>query len=203
MSKENITWQQGKVTEEDRGRLFRQKGLVVWFTGLSGSGKTTIATEVERLLIQQGRAVYRLDGDNLRHGLNADLGFTEADRNENVRRVAEVAALFRDAGLIALVALISPYRRGREFARLRAGDDAFIEVYVQADLETCRRRDPKGLYKKAMNGEIPGFTGISDPYESPLNPDLTLDTTQLTIPEAVRRVIQKINKICWEAGHDE
>ncbi|HEX2954450.1 MAG TPA: adenylyl-sulfate kinase [Bacillota bacterium] len=203
MSKENVPWQQGKVTEEDRGRLFRQKGLVVWFTGLSGSGKTTIATEVERLLIQQGRAVYRLDGDNLRHGLNADLGFTEADRNENVRRVAEVAALFRDAGLIALVALISPYRRGREFARLRAGDDAFIEVYVQADLETCRRRDPKGLYKKAMNGEIPGFTGISDPYESPLNPDLTLDTTQLTIPEAVRRVIQKINKICWEAGHDE
>jgi adenylylsulfate kinase len=190
MSANNLTWRDGQVTHADRCRLLGQKGLVVWFTGLSAAGKSTIAMAVERELLQQGRAIYLLDGDNLRHGLNSDLGFSEADRNENVRRTAEVATLLRDAGLIVLVALISPYRKMREFARERVGSDTFIEVYVKADLATCRERDPKGLYQKAFNGELPLFTGVSDPYETPPQPELVLDTTQLSVPEATEIVVK-------------
>jgi bifunctional enzyme CysN/CysC len=192
MSANNLTWQDGQTTYADRCRLLGQKGLVIWLTGLSAAGKSTIAMAMEQELLKQGRAVYRLDGDNLRHGLNSGLSFSEADRNENVRRTAEVAALFRDAGLIVLVALISPYRKMREFARERAGEDAFVEVYVKADLETCRERDPKGLYQKAYNGELANFTGVSDPYEEPIQPEVVLDTTQLSVQEATDMVMESI-----------
>jgi adenylyl-sulfate kinase len=152
------------------------RGATVWFTGLSGSGKSTIANELERLLVAAGQPAYVLDGDNLRHGLNADLGFGAADRDENVRRVSEVARLFADAGLVALVPLISPYRQARERAR-QAHDVAalpFVEVFVDTPIEICEARDPKGLYRKARAGEITGFTGIDDPYEPPANPELVL-----------------------------
>ncbi len=191
-SKKNIVWHEGKITLEDRCRLLNQKGLVVWFTGLSGSGKSTIAVELERRLMEAGRFAYRLDGDNVRHGLNSDLGFSDADREENIRRIAEVSALFKDAGLITLVSFISPFQKTRDFARERAGKDQFIEVYVKADLKTCAERDPKGLYKKARKGEVSNFTGISSPYEEPQNPDILLDTDLLSVPEAVQRVFDAV-----------
>lgn len=188
----HIVWHEGNATYEGRCRMLGQTGLVVWFTGLSGAGKSTIAVAVERRLYEMGRLVYRLDGDNIRHGLNADLGFAAADRDENIRRTTEVAALFKDAGLITLVSFIAPYRRMRELARKKAGAAGFIEVYVKADLETCEKRDPKGLYQKARRGEIPVFTGISDPYEEPLNPELILDTDRLTVEQARDAVLEQI-----------
>jgi bifunctional enzyme CysN/CysC len=168
----NITWHAGEVAPEDRP--FR--GATVWLTGLSGSGKSTVAVALERLLVSQGRPAYRLDGDNVRHGLNGDLGFSEADRTENVRRVGEVARLMADAGVVAIVPLISPYRAGRDHARALhvAADLPFVEVYVDTPIELCEQRDPKGLYKKARAGEITGFTGIDDPYEAPLEPELVI-----------------------------
>jgi len=192
----DIVWHPGKVTREDRCRLLGQRGLVVWFTGLSGAGKSTIAAEVEGELNRLGRAAYLLDGDNIRHGLNRDLGFSEADRDENIRRIAEVAALFKDAGLIALVCLISPLRRMREFAREKAGKDGFIEVYVKADLAVCAARDPKSLYKKALAGEIKDFTGISAPYEEPDHPDLVLETEHLTVAQAADKVLSLVLRGC-------
>jgi adenylylsulfate kinase len=189
---ENIVWHEGNVTYEDRCRTLGQRGLTVWFTGLSGSGKSTIAVAVEKRLHQLGKAVYRLDGDNIRHGLNSDLGFSETDRNENIRRIAEVSSLFKDAGIITLVCLISPYRKMREFAREKAGSAGFIEVYVKADLETCQQRDPKGLYQKARNGEIPFFTGVSDPYEAPERPDLIVDTTVMSLAAAETLIVKSI-----------
>jgi len=191
-SEKNITWHEGEITYKDRCKNLGQKGLVIWFTGLSGSGKSTIAVEVEKQLVKKGRAVYRLDGDNVRHGLNSDLGFTKEERDENIRRIAEVAALFKDAGLITLVSFISPYRDKRAFARKRAGNDSFIEVYVKADVETCAERDPKGLYEKAKNGEIENFTGISAPYEEPENPEVYIDTDKLTVKEAAKKVLASI-----------
>lgn len=190
----NIVWSSGKVTYEERCINLNQNGLVVWLTGLSGSGKSTIAIEVEKELIKLGKSVYRLDGDNIRHGLCSDLSFKEEDRNENIRRIAEVAALFKDAGLIVLVACISPYQKMREFAREKAGKNNFIEVYIKADIETCTKRDPKGLYMKAKEGEISNFTGISSEYDGPKNPDLTIDTTVLTIKESVINVLDMIVK---------
>ena len=189
----NIYKSNGKVTYKDRCKVLNQKGLVIWFTGLSGSGKSTIAIELEKKLINMNKKVYRLDGDNIRHGLNSDLGFCKEDRNENIRRIAEVAALFKDAGLITLVSFISPYRKMREFARQKLGKSAFYEIYVKADLKTCLKRDPKGLYKKAKNKEINDFTGISSPYEEPKNPDLILDTTKLSVEQAIERLIEMIN----------
>ncbi|MCK4257691.1 MAG: adenylyl-sulfate kinase [Halanaerobiales bacterium] len=190
--KSNVIWHEGKVAYEDRCRLLNQTGLVIWFTGLSGSGKSTIAVEVEKELIKIKKLVYRLDGDNIRCGLNSDLGFSKDDRVENIRRIGEVAALFKDAGLITLVSFISPYRSMREFARKKVGEDNFIEVYVKADLATCINRDPKGLYKKAMSGELKNFTGISSPYEEPENPDLIIDTTKLSIQESVQEVLNML-----------
>jgi adenylylsulfate kinase len=190
----NLVWHEGKVAYEERCRVLNQCGLVVWFTGLSGSGKSTIAVEVEKNLVLQKRAVYRLDGDNIRHGLNSDLGFSEEDRNENIRRVAEVAALFKDAGMITLVSFISPYRRMREFAREKVGKDSFLEVYVKADLETCMLRDPKGFYKKAGSGEIINFTGVSDRYEEPDTPELELNTSKLSVEESTHQVLEIIFK---------
>jgi bifunctional enzyme CysN/CysC len=168
----NVTWHDGDVARDERPSL----GATVWLTGLSGSGKSTVAVALERLLVADGRPAYRLDGDNLRHGLNADLGFTAADRDENVRRAAEVARLFAEAGVVAIVPLISPYREGRD--RARAIHDAaglpFYEVFVDTPIELCEQRDPKGLYTKARAGEITGFTGVDDPYEAPIEPELVL-----------------------------
>jgi adenylylsulfate kinase len=192
---DHLVWHAGAVTYEERCRVLGQRGLVVWLTGLSGSGKSTIAVAVEKQLNQLGKAVYRLDGDNIRHGLNSDLGFSAADRNENIRRIAEVSALFKDAGFIVLVCFISPYRTMRQFAREKAGPGGFIEVYVQADLETCRQRDPKGLYQKALKGEIPFFTGVSDPYEEPENPELVVDTVKLSLETSVAEIMATIRRI--------
>lgn len=192
VKRENIVWHNGKVNPEQRRGLLGQKGLVVWLTGLSGSGKSTIAVEVEKRLLEEGYWVYRLDGDNVRHGLNSDLGFSDADRDENIRRIAEVSALFADAGMITLVSFISPFRKMRQFAREKAGAGHFAEVFVRADLETCARRDPKGLYEKAKRGEISDFTGISSPYEEPEDPELLLDTTRMSVDESVEHLLDYI-----------
>jgi bifunctional enzyme CysN/CysC len=182
----NVTWHVGEVTHDDRPF----KGATVWLTGLSGSGKSTVAVALEQLLVSQGRPAYRLDGDNVRHGLNGDLGFSEADRTENVRRVGEVARLMADAGVVAIVPLISPYRAGRDHARaLHAEAElAFVEVFVDTPIELCEQRDPKGLYKKARAGEITGFTGIDDPYEAPLDPELVLVPEDGTPAEQAAKV---------------
>jgi adenylyl-sulfate kinase len=169
-----VTWHPGTRELADRERLLGQRGCVVWLTGLSGAGKSTVARAVEARLLDAGRLAYVLDGDNLRHGLNADLGFSPADRGENVRRAAEVAALLADAGVVVLAALISPYRADRAGARRAAGARAFLEVFVDAPLAVCEERDPKGLYARARRGEIADFTGVSAPYEPPESPDLVL-----------------------------
>ncbi|WP_297424211.1 adenylyl-sulfate kinase [Clostridium sp.] len=196
MTKENLVWQNGKVGYGDRCKLINQKGLVIWFTGLSGSGKSTIAVELEKELIQTGKLAYRLDGDNIRHGLCSDLGFSEEDRTENIRRITEVAQLFKDAGIITLVSFISPLKSMRKLARDKIGSEAFIEVYVKASVEACIKRDPKGMYKKAIDGQIKDFTGISAAYESPQNPDIVIDTENLTIDECTKIIIDYIkNKI--------
>jgi bifunctional enzyme CysN/CysC len=169
---DNITWHPGSVRREDRPSL----GATVWLTGLSGSGKSSVAAACERLLVDRGRPAYVLDGDNIRHGLNADLGFSAADRSENVRRVAHVARLLADAGVVTLVPLISPYRDDRDAARLLHEEAGvpFVEVFVDTPIELCEQRDPKGLYAKARAGEITGFTGVDDPYEPPTSPELVL-----------------------------
>jgi bifunctional enzyme CysN/CysC len=172
----NVVWHPGHLSAEARAAALGHGGATVWLTGLSGSGKSTVAAEVERVLVAAGRPAYVLDGDNLRHGLNADLGFSDDDRAENVRRVAEVARLLADAGVVALVPVISPFRAGRERARA-AHEEAgvpFLEVFVDTPIEECERRDPKGLYARARAGELPGFTGIDSPYEPPASPDLVL-----------------------------
>jgi bifunctional enzyme CysN/CysC len=172
----NVVWHESAIPRTERWRAAGVSGITLWFTGLSGSGKSTVAVEVERLVLDLGRPTYLLDGDNLRHGLNGDLGFSAADRDENVRRASEVARLFADAGVVALVPLISPYRAGRERARQihAAAKLPFVEVFVDTPIEICEQRDPKGLYAKARAGEITGFTGIDDPYEAPSAPELVL-----------------------------
>lgn len=185
---ENVVWHSGKVSHEERCAVLDQDGIVVWFTGLSGSGKSTIAVELEKLLNDAGRAVYLLDGDNIRCGINSDLGFSDDDRNENIRRISEIAALFQDAGIITLVSFISPFRRMRQFAREKAGEGNFIEVYVNTDFETCRQRDPKGLYKK----QIKQFTGKDSSYEEPVCPEITLDTVQNSPYECAKQVYDVI-----------
>lgn len=187
-----VVWHQGEVDRSARAALTGGAGLVVWFTGLSGSGKSTVAVEVERRLIEQGRAAYLLDGDNVRHGLNADLGFSAADRDENVRRVGEVATLFADAGVVAVVPLVSPYRAARDAVRDRvvAAGLRFVEVHVDTPLEECERRDPKGLYAKARAGELRGMTGIDDPYEAPDAPELVLTPADGSPQEQAERVLE-------------
>lgn len=179
----NITAVRHRISESDRWRAQGHKGGVLWFTGLSGSGKTTLALELEKRLFERGLRAYVLDGDNVRHGLSSDLGFLPEDREENIRRIGEVAALFAEAGLIVISAFISPYRQDRRLARDAA--DAFHEIHVAADLETCEGRDSKGLYAKARRGEIPDFTGISAPYEVPEKPELSVDTATLTVEESI------------------
>lgn len=172
----NLTWHQAAVSKEDRARQKRQKPCVIWFTGLSGAGKSTLANALERALFERGHHCYLLDGDNVRHGLNRDLGFSDADRVENIRRIAEVAKLLVDAGLIAMTAFISPFRADRQLARDLLPADEFIEVHVATSLAVCEQRDPKGLYRKARAGQIPNFTGIDSAYEAPLDPELVIDT---------------------------
>ena len=190
MGASEITWHHGEIRREDRATV----GATAWLTGLSGSGKSTVAVALERLLVAGARPAYRLDGDNLRHGLNADLGFSTADRNENVRRAGEVAALFADAGVVAIVPLISPYRSGRDGARAahqRLGL-RFVEVFVDTPIEECERRDPKGLYARARAGEITGFTGVDDPYEAPLAPDLVLTPDDGPPDQQARRILEAL-----------
>ena len=165
---------QGLVSAADRQQLLNQKGATIWLTGLSGSGKSTIAKQLEQSLMGLGHLCYILDGDNIRHGLNRDLGFSMEDRRENIRRIAEVAALMNDAGVIVITSFISPYISDRAAAREVIGDESFVEVFVDTAIEVCEERDPKGLYKKARDGEIQQFTGISDPYEAPQDAELTL-----------------------------
>jgi adenylylsulfate kinase len=189
---ENITWHAGQVERKDRQALVGQRGATMWLTGLSGSGKSTIAVAAERELVNRGHLAYVLDGDNVRHGLNKNLGFSPDDRTENIRRIGEVSKLFTDGGVIVFSSFISPYRADRDGVRelMAAGD--FIEVYVNASLETCEGRDVKGLYQKARAGEIPEFTGISAPYEAPESPELILDTNRQTVEESVAQLVEHL-----------
>jgi len=184
----NIVWHDTNIKQEDREALLQQKSVVLWFTGLSGSGKSTIANAVEKRLAALGRLTYLLDGDNVRHGLNKDLGFGVSDRVENIRRIAEVCKLFLDAGIITLTAFISPLAADRENARQLMGD-RFIEVFVDCSLKACESRDPKGLYKKARAGEIKDFTGIDSPYEKPVNPEIVIISDKQSIEDCVDDII--------------
>ena len=190
----NITWHEGSVTPQERHANMGQKGVTLWMTGLSGSGKSTVAVALEQVLLQRGKHAYRLDGDNIRMGLNKNLGFSPEDRTENIRRIGEVAKLFTSAGILTLTAFISPYREDRNAVRAILEDGEFIEVLVDASLETCEERDPKGLYKKARAGEIKGFTGIDAPYEAPEKPELTLDSDGKGIEELAQEVIDYLEK---------
>jgi adenylylsulfate kinase len=185
----NIHWHDGQITKENRQHLLKQNGIVIWFTGLSGSGKSTLARALEEKLFERGHLCFVLDGDNVRHGLNKNLGFSPEDREENIRRIGEVAKLFADAGLIAMTAFISPYRKDRDQARSLLNKDEFIEIYVKVPLDIAEQRDPKGLYKKARAGEIKEFTGISAPYEEPTNAELILDTGDLSLNECVEKIL--------------
>jgi adenylylsulfate kinase len=187
----NIRWHAGDISRADRWRALGTRGVTMWFTGLSGSGKSTIASALERTLVEEKIAAYRLDGDNIRHGLNANLGFSADDRAENIRRIGEVAKLFADSGVVVIASFISPYAadRARVRAMHAAADLQFIEVFVDTPLEVCEARDPKGLYKKARAGEIPMFTGISDPYEAPVAAELVLRPGSTTVEENVRACI--------------
>lgn len=185
----NLTWHDAVITKQDRAKRKEQKPCVIWFTGLSGAGKSTIANALEHKLFEQGRHCYLLDGDNVRHGLNGDLGFTDADRVENIRRIGEAAKLFVDAGLIAMTAFISPFRVEREMARGLVDDDEFIEVHVATSLDVCEERDPKGLYKKARAGEIPNFTGIDSDYEAPEKPELVIDAGANDVNACVEQLL--------------
>lgn len=195
MKSTNVTWHSGQVGRDQREQGRGHRGAVLWFTGLSGSGKSTLAVVVEKALFDLGCATYILDGDNVRHGLNRDLGFSPEDRTENIRRIGEVANLFTDSGCLVLTAFISPYRSDRDRVReTSAGDRDFVEIYVSCPLETCESRDPKGLYKKARAGEIPEFTGISAPYEEPLTPELVVQTGELSVEECAGQVVEYLRE---------
>lgn len=187
----NVHWHEGEITRADRHELLGQRGATLWFTGLSASGKSTIAVALEKELVSRGKLAYRLDGDNIRHGINKNLGFSAEDRKENIRRIGEIAKLFVDAGVIVLTSFISPYREDRETVRRLHGQSEmqFIEVFVDCSLEEAERRDPKGLYKKARAGEIRNFTGIDDPYEAPQAPELVLKSDRMTLEEEVQTLL--------------
>jgi len=192
--KKTIVWHSGQVTQEHRIELFRQNPVTIWLTGLSGSGKSTIGFALERRLMDLGHGCYMLDGDNIRHRLNRDLGFSPKDRTENIRRISEVCRLMNNAGLIVISAFISPYREDRAMAQEIIGPDSFLEVYVNTPIQVCEKRDPKGLYRKARAGEISGFTGISAPYESPSEPALYLDTASMDVEDCVEKLMELIEK---------
>ena len=191
----NVHWHEGEGTRADRAKLLGQKGATIWFTGLSGSGKSTVAVALEKALFAQGRLSYRLDGDNVRLGINKNLGFSAEDRAENIRRIGEIAKLFVDSGVIVLSSFVSPYKADRDVVRKlhEAGGMDFIEVYVDVPLAEAEKRDPKGLYKKARAGEIKNFTGISDPYEAPENPELVLPSHELSLEQEVDVLLKLLN----------
>ncbi len=201
----NIVWHEGHVSRAERENLLAQTGCLVWLTGLPSSGKSTIAFTVEHALVARGRMAYVLDGDNIRHGLNSNLGFSAADRAENIRRIGEVGKLFVDAGILAISSFVSPYRIDRDGVRGMLDPGEFLEVFVDTPLEVCEERDPKGLYKKARAGEIPGFTGISDPYEPPENPELVIKAAECTPEDAAQRILElleSLGKIPTRKGSD-
>ena len=192
----NVSWHDGKVSMQDRHNLIRQKGATLWMTGLSGSGKSTISVALERSLFEKGILSYRLDGDNIRLGINKNLGFSADDRKENIRRIGEVSKLFTDAGIITLASFISPYRQDREEVRKIHEDSGltFVEIFIDCSLESAEERDPKGLYKKARNGEIKNFTGIDDPYEAPTNPEIHLISDKMNLDDEVKTVLNYLLK---------
>lgn len=189
-----VVWHDGQVSRAEREQLLGQPALTVWLTGLSAAGKSTLAFALERELHERGRACYVLDGDNVRHGLNSNLGFSPPDRRENIRRIAEVARLMNDAGLMVITAFISPWRADRAAARAIIGAASFLEVHVGTPLAVCEARDPKGMYARARRGELAEFTGVSSPYEAPLAADLTLDMGRLSLPEAVAQLVERIGR---------
>ncbi len=188
----DITWHRGKVSRDERVAKLGQDAVTVWLTGLSGSGKSTLAFELERRLLDLGHVAYVLDGDNVRHGLSRDLGFSHHDRTENIRRIAEVASLFNDAGMVLITAFISPYRSDRDMARQIIGTNRFVEAHLAANVMACEARDPKGLYRKARAGQIPEFTGVSAPYEDPLAPEAKLDTGTLSIEDSLQILVEAV-----------
>ena len=190
----NIVWHQGNVTRGDREKINGHKACTVWLTGLSGSGKSTIAVDLEKRLWERGIRAYILDGDNVRHGLNKNLGFSPEDRTENIRRIGEVAKLFTEAGVVALTAFISPYRADRDQVRKIMADGDFVEVHVDCPVEVCEQRDVKGLYKKARAGEIKEFTGISAPYEAPEKPELTINTAGQSVEDSAKQILAYLEK---------
>ena len=192
----NIHWHAGMVTKLDREAIGGHKGCTIWMTGLSGSGKSTLAVALEKKLWERGVRAYVLDGDNVRHGLNKDLGFSPEDRTENIRRIGEVAKLFADCGVITMTSFISPYRKDRDTVRALhvAGKLPFIEIHVNTPIATCEQRDPKGLYQTARAGQLKNFTGIDDPYEPPLNPELSFDATGTSPQEATKAILQYLEK---------
>ncbi len=191
----NITWHEGTVSSDERHKNLNQKGVTLWMTGLSGSGKSTVAVALEQVLLQRGKHAYRLDGDNIRHGLNKNLGFSPEDRAENIRRIGEVSKLFADAGIITIASFISPYASDRDTVRKLHSDATipYLEIFVDCSLEEAEKRDPKGLYKKARAGEIKGFTGIDAPYEAPQKPELHLRTDQFSIAESVQAILDLLD----------
>lgn len=189
----NLTWHEAVIQKEERQQKNGYEGKIVWFTGLSASGKSTIANAFSRRLFDLNRQVYVLDGDNIRQGLNSDLGFGDEARKENIRRIGEVAKLFIDSGQYVLTAFISPFREDRQTVRDLVGEGEFIEVYVKCSIEACEERDPKGLYKKARKKEIPSFTGISSPYEEPLNPEIVLNSEKYSVEECVEQLLKELN----------
>lgn len=189
-----IVRQEFKLSKKDRQSIKKHRSFLIWFTGLSGAGKSTLANAVEMRLHEMGVHTYPLDGDNIRDGINKNLSFSADDRNENIRRVAEIGKLFVDAGIVVLGSFISPYRNSREEIKQIVGEDNFVEVFLNTSLEECERRDVKGLYKKARNGEIPSFTGISSPYEAPENPDVEIRTEELSVEEGADKVMAFISK---------
>ena len=192
----NVYWHEGEVTRAERAQLLGQKGATIWFTGLSGSRKSTVAVALEKALHQQGRLVYRLDGDNVRLGINKNLGFSAEDRAENIRRIGEIAKLFVDAGVIVLSSFVSPYRADRDMVRKLHDDGGmdFVEVFVDVPLAEAEKRDPKGLYKKARAGEIKNFTGIDDPYEAPSRPELVLPSHEMSLEQEVNALIDLLRQ---------
>src|SRR5690606_11620062 len=190
----NIVWHESSVTKEDRQKLNNHKSGVLWFTGLSGSGKSTVSVALEKEIHALGIRTYLLDGDNVRHGLNKNLGFSPEDRTENIRRIGEVGKLMSDAGVLTLSAFISPYQEDRDQVRALLEEDEFIEIYVKCSVDTCEDRDPKGLYKKARAGEIKGFTGIDAPYEEPVNPEIVIETDKQTLEESVQTITDYLKK---------
>lgn len=192
----NVVWHKMNVSREDREELLKQKGVVLWFTGLSGSGKSTVASSLEKRLHDMGKLTYTLDGDNVRHGLNSDLGFSDEDRVENIRRIGEISKLFVDAGVITIATFVSPFREDRQKVRDLLGKD-FVEIYIDCPIEVCEKRDPKGIYKKARAGEIKHFTGIDSPYESPINPEIVVSTHLNTLDECVDKLVDYLEEGLW------